>query len=52
MDTARFKYPPFWVDVDALYRSVRSVDNTTGENRGFLVLSEHANIEPVESMLA
>ena len=22
MDTARFKYPPFWVDADQLYESV------------------------------
>ena len=52
MDTARFKYPPFWVDVDQLYRSVCTTDKATGNNRGFLVLSEHANIEPVESTLA
>lgn len=51
MDTARFKYPPFWVDTDRLYQAVCSTDKATGDNRGFLVLSEHANIEPVESTL-
>lgn len=51
MDTARFKYPPFWVDMKQLYKSTHS-NRGDGRGRGFLVLSEHANQEPVESTLA
>ena len=51
MDTARFKYAPFWVDVDRLYKSVCTMTGN-GRNRGFLVLREHASIEPVETTLA
>ena len=40
MDTARFKYPPFWVDMNELYESVRSFDKDSGKMRGFIVLSK------------
>lgn len=40
MDTARYKYPPFWVDIQDLYESVRSLDKDSGKMRGFLVLSK------------
>ena len=40
MDTARFKYPPFWVDADQLYESVRSMDNDANKMRGFMMLSK------------
>ena len=39
MDTARFKYPPFWVGVDELYESVRSLDKDSMKMRGFIVVS-------------
>jgi len=26
LDTARFKYPPHWVDIDLLYDSIKSID--------------------------
>ena len=40
MDTARFKYPPFWVDLGELYESVRSLDKDSNKMRGFIVLSK------------
>jgi glutathione gamma-glutamylcysteinyltransferase len=40
MDTARFKYPPFWVQMDELYDSLQSLDKDSGKMRGFLVLSK------------
>lgn len=43
LDTARFKYPPYWVDIDQLYNSVNSIDNNSGKKRGILVLSKDQN---------
>jgi hypothetical protein len=45
MDTARFKYPPFWVDADQLYESVRSLDKDANKMRGFMMLSKSQNIK-------
>lgn len=28
-DVARFKYPPYWVDVDLLYKSLEPFDQST-----------------------
>lgn len=39
MDTARFKYPPFWVDLHKLYESVCSIDKDSQKPRGFITLS-------------
>ena len=39
LDTARFKYPPFWVDFDMLCKSLASLDIDTGKKRGFIVAS-------------
>jgi hypothetical protein len=49
MDTARFKYPPFWVDIDRLYESVRSLDKDSGKMRGFMVLSKSQNFTELEN---
>ncbi|EDO39399.1 predicted protein, partial [Nematostella vectensis] len=37
-DTARFKYPPYWVPVRLLFESMLPVDPSTGKNRGYFVL--------------
>ena len=39
MDTARFKYPPFWVSISTLWRSMCVVDKATGSPRGYFVVS-------------
>lgn len=38
MDTARFKYPPHWVPVDALAACMREFDKETNKPRGFMAL--------------
>ncbi|KAL2316739.1 hypothetical protein Fmac_030615 [Flemingia macrophylla] len=38
LDVARFKYPPHWVPLEALWEGMSCVD-TTGQTRGFMVLS-------------
>ena len=37
-DTARFKYPPYWVPIDLLFQSMLPVDKFTGKSRGYIVL--------------
>lgn len=51
LDTARFKYPPFWVDLEQLHKSVCSVDRDSGKNRGFLILSHKDRVTRFESEL-
>ena len=41
LDTARFKYPPHWVDAELLYHSVR-VPTKIGTRRGFILLTRKA----------
>ena len=38
MDVARFKYPPYWVSLPALWQSMQPRDPTTGRSRGYAVL--------------
>ena len=42
LDVARFKYPPHWVPVEALYRAMFPVDVATGRSRGFVLLRRSA----------
>ncbi|KAK6170159.1 hypothetical protein SNE40_018623 [Patella caerulea] len=39
MDTARFKYPPHWIPLPLLFNSMKSLDEETGQPRGFMILS-------------
>lgn len=37
-DTARFKYPPYWVPIELLFQSMLPVDSATGKSRGYVTL--------------
>lgn len=39
LDSARFKYPPFFVTVQELWESLLPVDPETGKCRGYFVIS-------------
>ena len=41
LDTARFKYPPYWLELDNLYDSMMPHDSDTGRARGWFLLSRH-----------
>ena len=41
LDTARYKYPPFWVDLEWLYKALGSIDQDTNLMRGFIVVSRN-----------
>jgi hypothetical protein len=38
LDVARYKYPPFWVDTDLLWRSMATVDTSSGRHRGDIMV--------------
>jgi hypothetical protein len=42
LDTARFKYPPFWVPLTDLWESMQVPDKASGESRGFFIVSTKA----------
>ncbi|KAK3193493.1 hypothetical protein Dsin_024803 [Dipteronia sinensis] len=39
LDVARFKYPPHWVPLTLLWEAMDSVDEATGQCRGFMLIS-------------
>lgn len=39
LDVARFKYPPYWVSLPALWASMSAVDKTSAKCRGYFVIS-------------
>jgi hypothetical protein len=38
MDVARYKYPPFWVDADLLWRAMATTDTVSDRHRGYIVI--------------
>jgi hypothetical protein len=44
MDVARFKYPPHWVPLRALYAAMKSVDADTGRPRGYVTIRRSASV--------
>ncbi|KAI9294093.1 Phytochelatin-domain-containing protein [Neoconidiobolus thromboides FSU 785] len=40
LDMARFKYPPFFVDLKLLFDSMLSLDSTTNQTRGYFLLKK------------
>ncbi|KAK6940641.1 Phytochelatin synthase, C-terminal [Dillenia turbinata] len=40
LDVARFKYPPHWVPLKLLWDAMDTIDESTGQCRGFLLVSK------------
>jgi hypothetical protein len=38
MDVARYKYPPFWVDADLLWRAMATTDTVSERHRGYVII--------------
>lgn len=38
LDVARFKYPPYWVDLPSLYSAMKPPDSATGLPRGYFLM--------------
>ncbi len=54
LDVAPFKYPPVWVRGEELWRSLETIDDESGESRGYVVVarslveeSDDAETEPI-----
>ncbi|KAF9925185.1 hypothetical protein FBU30_004992 [Linnemannia zychae] len=43
LDTARFKYPSYFVSVEKLWKSLFPIDAETGSSRGYFLLSANPN---------
>ncbi|KAH9729222.1 glutathione gamma-glutamylcysteinyltransferase [Citrus sinensis] len=39
LDVARFKYPPHWMPLTLLWEAMDTTDESTGQHRGFMVIS-------------
>jgi glutathione gamma-glutamylcysteinyltransferase len=39
LDVARFKYPPHWVSVAALFEAMKPIDPSTQQSRGYFLMS-------------
>jgi glutathione gamma-glutamylcysteinyltransferase len=44
LDVARFKYPPHWVTIDALFEAMRKNDNSTSLPRGWVVIQKSPDV--------
>lgn len=40
LDVARFKYPPHWVPVTFLWNAMNTIDQATGQHRGYMIISK------------
>ncbi|MFO0575851.1 MAG: phytochelatin synthase family protein [Polyangia bacterium] len=52
LDVARFKYPPHWVALEALFRALLPHDAETGRSRGFVQLWRRSEVAAVCSLPA
>ncbi|KAF9974654.1 hypothetical protein BGZ73_001877 [Actinomortierella ambigua] len=47
LDTARYKYPSYFVKVEDLWKSLFPIDAETGNSRGYFLLSANPNQPPI-----
>ncbi|KAH9323543.1 hypothetical protein KI387_018182, partial [Taxus chinensis] len=40
LDVARFKYPPHWVSLSLLWEAMNTIDESTQQHRGFMLISK------------
>ncbi|KAK9716772.1 hypothetical protein K7432_006686 [Basidiobolus ranarum] len=45
LDVARFKYPCYYVPIDMLYESLKPIDKTTGQSRGYFLLKASEDLK-------
>ena len=46
LDVARFRYPPYWVKTEALFRAMNTSDADAGKHRGWVSVRAAANAPP------
>jgi len=42
LDVARYKYPPVWVEAEELWQAMATMDSTSGQTRGFVLVSPNS----------
>ncbi|MEO0376363.1 MAG: phytochelatin synthase family protein [Cyanobacteria bacterium P01_A01_bin.17] len=42
LDVARYRYEPLWVEAEALWKAINTLDSTSGKSRGFVLISSMA----------
>lgn len=40
LDVARFRYPPFWITAESLFRAMNTTDSVSQKSRGYLLISK------------
>ncbi len=40
LDVARFRYPPFWITAESLFRAMNTTDSVSQKTRGYLLISK------------
>jgi Phytochelatin synthase len=43
LDVSRYKYPPVWVKATELWQAMATTDKTSGQTRGFVLISRNQN---------
>jgi len=49
LDVASYKYPPVWVTAEDLWKAMDSVDNETGQRRGYVLIRQQLLKRPLSS---
>lgn len=49
LDTARFKYPPYWIPLELLMSAMNTIDKESGKVRGYILVSRAQSVP--DSML-
>ncbi|XP_028551750.1 glutathione gamma-glutamylcysteinyltransferase 1-like [Dendrobium catenatum] len=52
LDVARFKYPPHWVPLALLWQAMDTIDEATGQYRGFMLISRFQSAQSLLYTLA
>lgn len=42
LDTARFKYPPYWVPIELMFESMLPIDSVTEKSRGYFLMKRNS----------
>ncbi|PZD75232.1 hypothetical protein C1752_00520 [Acaryochloris thomasi RCC1774] len=42
LDVARYRYEPLWVEAEALWKAINTLDSTSGKSRGFVLVNSVA----------
>jgi glutathione gamma-glutamylcysteinyltransferase len=50
LDVARFKYPPHWVPIEALFRAMLPIDPASRRSRGFVTIRREHAVAPVAAL--